>query len=1136
MHYVPESATEFLPDGPATGAPDDDNFHWQSAPVYVLTVIVGLLLIADLVAGNAGMIPAWQSAESWQTVFGFRLALLAAVIGGARILYQTLDDLADGRFGAGLALSIAVLAAIALQEYSTAALVVLIALCGESIEGYTVDRARRAIRSAFDLWPAVAHVLQDDAETDVPVCDLLVGQHIVIRPGERIPVDGRILSGTSSIDESALTGESLPVEKQVGASVFSGTVNQLGSLTVVAERLGEDSTLGQVVRLVGESSNRKARLESTADKLAVYFLPAVLLAALFTLLGWRIYSGEWTTGFRPALAVLVVACPCPLILATPTAVMASLAWLSKHGIIVKGSGALEQLATIDTIAFDKTGTLTQGVPALGQIHVRAPFEPDEVIRTAAMAERRSEHVLARTVVAAAESRGLIVPGLEKFTAHPGSGVVAIARSTQLGPWSIAESEAAGQSAHEHQRTVVIGNRRLMESESIAVDETTIRWHDELDAAGQTPLLVAVDGTIIGALGVTDTVRPTAQATLSRLRENGISAISMLTGDRSESAQPLAQSLGITSVESELLPADKFAWVERQMSAGRSVAMIGDGINDAPALAAANVGIAVGSAGSDLAAKAGDIILLGDPLKALPDLVQLSRQFVRNIRQSIFVFAFGVNVVGVVLCAWGILGPVAGAILHEVASLAVMFNALRLLWFQGADASVAQNTVAASVAGNATSPNSTSANAAVTSRVGEPGSPLTAQGIQSSESVSFAQRLSSSSDWMVAFFSPSQLVFRILRHRARILRFAVAAGVLFWLTTGLVQIGSHEQALVTRFGATHTVLDPGTYWRWPTPFEKIHREAIDQVRTVRVGVSESEVRNQVRDGFLAPVEWTNHHLDDTFAEQEALVLTGEELPVEVTLDVQYRIQDLQEFVFGSQDPGAAIGAVATSSLHRIAATTALDPFLTTGRSTVERQCFAEVSQRIADYQLGVKIVAVHLIDVHPPRNVVDAYRDVADAIEQKQQTENEARQYANNKLVSAIGEKLAGRFQLDNVTHADWAQVIKDSRDSLAGEAAEKIHVAEQQSQTRIESSRGAAARFDSVQAVWKQSPRLTGQELYWKTIESSLTNRPLTIVDPSTKGSRQLMLIDPDKLSNRPALQPMLMPESSEIESNGDVE
>jgi P-type Cu+ transporter len=469
MHYCPESCREFLDETPIGGSAADAgrSFHYRSAPIYLLTLIVGSLFAIDLGISflQETGVSSWSE---YQTFGGYRLALLAAILGGARILYQTLENLFDGKVGADLALTIACLAAIVLGEHSTAALVVFIALCGESIEGFTVDRAQRAIRGVFNLCPPTARIVADGREEDVPVADVTVGQVVLVRPGERIPVDGVVRSGSSAVDQSALTGESLPLEKSVADEVFAGTLNQFGALEVEATRVATDSTLSKVVQLVAEATERKAPLERTADRYARMFLPVVLSVAVCTLIGWRLSTGEWRPGFLPALSVLVVACPCPLILATPSAVMAAMAWLARSGVVVKGSIALERLATIDTIAFDKTGTLTKGELETGTVvSLISDVDETELLRTAAIAERRSEHPIARLICREVAERGCVVPGVYDFETHPGSGVTARTTSADLGSWA-----ADFPPESDGRLPLVAGNRRLIESLGVELPSLT----------------------------------------------------------------------------------------------------------------------------------------------------------------------------------------------------------------------------------------------------------------------------------------------------------------------------------------------------------------------------------------------------------------------------------------------------------------------------------------------------------------------------------------------------------------------------------------------------------------------------------------------------------------------------------------
>lgn len=1148
MHYCPESCREFLEETPMGGSEGDvgRSFHYRSAPVYLLTAAVALFFGADILAGlldEAG-VSGWSE---YQQFAGFRLALLAAVLGGSRILYRTLEGLFDGRIGADLALTIACLAAIVLGEHSTAALVVFIALCGESIEGYTVDRAQRAIRSVFNLCPPTARVLIDGRETEVPIAEVAVGALVVVRPGERIPVDGSVSSGDSSVDESALTGESLPVEKASGASVFAGTVNQFGSLEIEATKVGEDTTLARVVQLVAEATEKKAPLERAADRYARLFLPVVLGVAALTLIGWRISTGEWRPGFLPALSVLVVACPCPLILATPSAVMAAMAWLARSGVVVKGSAALERLAQVDTIAFDKTGTLTKGELQLGRIIPVEPLDETELLRTAAIAERRSEHLIARLICREAEARDCVLPGVYEFEAMPGCGVVAQVTPGDLGDWSSqfpfpragedgvrrphegSAEEAPGSESlpgefvpsdplllkRESGRdslSLVVGNRRLFERFEIDLPEPVEGQLAELDEAGQSSLIVAVQGQVVGVIGIRDTVRESAKGVLDELRMAGIREFAILTGDREAPARQLAEELpGFAAVEASLLPADKAAWIENQSKTGRTVAMVGDGVNDAPALATAAVGVALGGVGSDIAAEAGDLVLMGDPLKPLPGLLRLSQALVRTIRQSIFLFAFGMNGVGMILGATGILTPPAAAVFHEIASLAVMLNALRLLWFERWEVT----------------------------RLGR-----------------VSRWFSAVVEWLAEAISPAQLVFRFLAHWAVLVRLGLAGVGLAWFLSNAILIGSDEQAVVTRFGRFEAMLEAGPHWRWPSPFEQVRRERVHEIRTIEIGFQPGNGSDSSDgpdgetgragssflqpDGLPAlPIEWTSAHGQQADGE-EVLTLTGEEMPVELTAEVQFRIRDLRKFAFSSAEPEAVLQSIAESSLRELVARNSLDGTLTEGRRDIEVRWVRRVRNGADQYGLGVEVTAASLLDVHPPRQVVPSYRQVADAIELQAQLTNEAEAYYARTVLSAAGEEAirvlsrsvalstagestTGAVTDWSLTDSLWKTLIAESDESsmrLSGEAARRMLTARQEATQRTTAAIGSAARINSLAPLFLKQPSLTGQHLYWQTMAATLADRAVTVLDPGVTGRRHIFLVDPDEFSAPSILQP----------------
>lgn len=1087
MHYIPESAREFLGTDDPDGLDANRGFHYRSLPIYLLTAIVGLLLAGDIVFGLVGD-PVWSQ---YQAVFGFRLALLAAVAGGARILYQTLENLFEKRIGADLALTLAALAAIVLGEHETASLVVFVALCGESIEGYTIDRAQREIRRIFDLCPQIAHVLVDGREQDLPIKDVDVDDLVVIRPGERIPVDGHVAEGVSAVDQSPLTGESIPVDKTTGDDVFAGTLNQFGAITVTVRKVGDQTTLGRVVQLVSEAAERKAPLERTADRLARLFLPFVLIAAAATLIGWRLADGSWEAGFKPALGVLVVACPCPLILATPTAVMAAMAWLARTGVVVKGSEALERLASIDTFAFDKTGTLTRGELSVGEVAVVDGSGVDEtdVLRVAAMAERRSEHLLARAIVAEAESRGCVVPGLDRTTALPGAGIEAEARTSELGAWAQAVFE--NQDAADHR--VLVGNVRLAEQRGIQIEADVATRIADFESTGQTVLLVSVDGRLLGLIGLRDTMREESRAVIRELKSLGVQTIALLTGDRESSARLVADSTGeIDIVHAEMLPADKAEWITTQTKAGRRIAMVGDGVNDSPALASATVGLALGGVGSDLAAEAGDLVLMGDPLRPLPGLLRLARQMVRNIRQSIFVFAFGMNVLGMVLCGIGVFGPVGGAIFHEASSLAVMLNALRLLWFEGWS----------------------------TTRVGRA-----------------SQRLVSAVDSITETLSPTRWSYWLVRHWQTLLRLTVAGAMMYWFTTGLVVIKSDESALVTRFGRFVETLPPGLHWRWPTPLETVHREKIDRVRSVAIGFDSSAAPQRPNDVYIPPIEWTAAH--DGGADRsnvDRLMLTGDEVAIEVTAELQYRINDLHSFVFGVAQPENTIRSAAESSIRMLASKTSLESMLSQRRDEFERACLNAIREKLDSYKIGITVEDLNLLEVHPPQSIVASYRDVANALEEREQLINEARADYRSKILNAAGLQAVdlingAKREADFDANSDepligqklWASLSAPNEDGdyvISGQAAAELHTAERDATVRREKAIGSTSRINSLRTAYETSPILTRHQLYWDAIAEILAERSLTIVDPKASGRQHLMLIDPNSLGGFPFIQP----------------
>lgn len=1082
MHYIPPTLTTVVAPAEDARVPPPD----PAIPLYVLTAAVGLLLGIDTLLTTLDL-PAWNV---YRSPFGFRLALLAALLGGARIFYQSIDSLSQWRIGADLALTLACFAAIVMGEPAVAALVVFIALCGESLEGYIGSRATQAITSLFALRPTTARVLRNDQELDLPLSKVIVGDVVVVRPGERIPCDGTVVTGVSAVDQSALTGESLPVDKRQGEAVYAGTLNQYGALTFTVEKIDRETMFGQIVDTVVAATNRKTDLERTADRLARYFLPAVLIVALGTLLGWRIAAGNWRAGWLPALAVLVVACPCPLILATPSAVLAALAWLARSGVIIKGSAALERLAKIDTIVFDKTGTLTTGQLAIGDIFCFGLITPEDVLRVAAAAERYSEHPLGRLIVNTANERGLDIPVPAEFSALPGAGVVAFVTKSTLQTIN-REQTLLLRGNPTDLCQIRVGNVRFFETQGLDVADHLQGWLKTLDESGQTPILVALQDTVIGMIGARDAVRPEARGVVDALRSESDRRISLalLTGDRLAPARQIVSSIGpIEHVASELLPSDKARWIENEQQAGRKVLMVGDGINDAPALATATVGIALGGVGSQIASEAGDIILMGQPLTPLPGLLRLSRELVRVIQQSIYWFAFGLNGIGVLLCATGWLNPVGAALFHEVASLAVMMNALRLLWFERWN----------------------------TSRMGR-----------------LATGCGRCLDVTIEALSPSQAAQSLVRHWGLITRVSLAGVMAVWLLSNLVLVRGDEQALVTRFGKHQAVLSPGLYWRWPYPFENVHRETIDRLRTMQLGFRATGAIQETPDEFtLGPIEWQAEHAEGGYQpiEAEADMLSGEELPVQLTAEVLYRIRDLQQYRYGAANVEQVLRGLAERSIRQTVGRWGIEDILTAKRSELARRSLTLLREGSQTYELGIEVVGINLLDIHPPVVVVPNYRDVANALEEREKSLNEAQATYVRELYSAVGEvgvklleqsanknkngppaksqpdKLPGWTLNDGI----WSSLVEERPNGrrLAGKSGAMLEMAQQSKVEQIESASADAERFTTIIASYHAEPWLTKLHLYWKGLEKSLSSSSLTIVDPAAKGRQQLFLSD----------------------------
>jgi Cu+-exporting ATPase len=552
--------------------------------------------------------------------------------------------------------------------YDTAAIIITFIFLGKVLEVIAKGRAGSAIRKLMGLQAKTARVVRGGMEQDIPVSRVLPGDVIIVRPGEKIPVDGTIMEGTSSVDESMLTGESLPVEKQPGNAVIGATINKQGLLTMRATRVGKQTQLAQIIKLVDAAQTAKAPIQQLADRISAIFVPAIFAIAAVTFVGWLIAGRSPIAAMVAAIAVIVIACPCALGLATPAAIMVGSGRGAEQGILLKGGDSLQRVRQVDTVVLDKTGTVTQGAPVVTDILPVRGWQEDDLLRLVAIVEKGSEHPLAQAVVHEAEDRfGDLPNSVRSFEALVG-----------------------GVQGTVGKRTIVVGNQRLFGEAGIATASVRAQL-DPLEAATRTAMLVGIDGELAGVIAVADTVKPTSPEAVRTLHRLGIRVV-MLTGDNKKTAEAIGDEVGIDEVIAEVRPADKADVVKTLQEQGRVVAMVGDGINDAPALAQADAGIAMGT-GTDVAMAAGDITLVKGDLRSIAQAIDLSKRTMRTIRQNLF-WAFGYNVILIPLAVFGKINPIFAAVAMALSSVTVLSNSLRLRGTKGSQVMAAAVLVVA----------------------------------------------------------------------------------------------------------------------------------------------------------------------------------------------------------------------------------------------------------------------------------------------------------------------------------------------------------------------------------------------------------------------------------------------------------
>jgi Cd2+/Zn2+-exporting ATPase len=574
------------------------------------------------------------------------LAVTSLILGSYPIVKSAIKTLLIPDLNVDTLVSIAAISATAVGAYREAATVIFIMLLGEFLEGVTVGKTRKAIASLIQLSPKTAWVRRENKEVQVPIEDVKPREVVIVKPGERIPVDGKIISGCASINQSTLTGESIPVEKETGDKVYCGTFNESGSCEIETTQVADDTKLAQIKRLILEAQAEKSPIQRVTDRFARYFIPAILLIALTTFL----MTGDPIR----AITILIVACPCALVLGTPTAVVAAIGNAARQGILIKGGVFLEQMGRLKTLLMDKTGTLTHGRPKVVEIKGLDGVDEKEVLYWAAIAEKRSEHPLARALTEKTEELGLSIPHPQSFENFRGKGVKV--------EWN--------------SKTMVVGSSEMLKEEGIEISPSAKGLLESKQSEGLTSLLVALDHRLLGIISIADTLREGAKEAIHKIKEQGVSEIWMLTGDSALVAERIGKELGIR-YEAKLLPEEKVLRVKEWKKQGQVVAMVGDGVNDAPALAAADVGIAMGAMGTDVAIETADIALMTDELEKIPTAIRLSRKALRVIKENL-IFALVFNMVLVILSAQGWVTMILGAVMHQASSLLVILSSMRLL--------------------------------------------------------------------------------------------------------------------------------------------------------------------------------------------------------------------------------------------------------------------------------------------------------------------------------------------------------------------------------------------------------------------------------------------------------------------------
>jgi heavy metal translocating P-type ATPase len=613
--------------------------YWEVLVFGLVPIIVLILIITSFALSFFPVVPFFVSGG---------IALAATLFGGYTRFVSGFRDMYHRKITVNVFVTVALIATMAVGQFLSAALIVFIMATVGAFESYTLDKTKKNIRSLLDFAPKMANVRRGTEEVTMLAAEVQIGDIVVIRPGERIPVDGIVITGASSVNQAPITGESNPVEKTPGSEVFSATMNETGHLEVRTTRVGEDTTLARIVHLVEGAQGTRAPIQGIADRFTTWFLPVVLVIAL---IGY--YLSRDVLVF---VSILLVACPCAFAIATPTAVTAGISNLARRGVLVKGGSFLELSGKLDTLLVDKTGTFTLGKAKVVEVVARHGYQESDVVLLAATGEKFSEHPLARAILAAAGARNIAIPDPDDFKSETGMGIT----------------------ARSGERNLIIGKPEFLEKKGVQLGEDVLGIITKQMDQGRTVIVIASDTTVAGLIAIADEVRPGTAEAIAALRKMGVKNIVMLTGDNETVAKAVSTSIGIDSYQANLLPEQKLEIVKEFQAKGQIVGMIGDGINDAPALAKADVGIAMGASGTDVAIETADITLMKDDLWQFVDFVWMSQKVIRRIKINIGL-SMVYNAIGLLLGVRALLTPITATLYQEAGCISVVFSSILLLW-------------------------------------------------------------------------------------------------------------------------------------------------------------------------------------------------------------------------------------------------------------------------------------------------------------------------------------------------------------------------------------------------------------------------------------------------------------------------